>query len=238
MLDSPAAIAKSTADSTGWRRRRARAGGNISPPPSGQTRVRRIIRWNEPVAPRRGRSGSVPVLTASSRVDQTPPRRLLRTTSSTPPGLPACSRIVGALVGALANMAWNVATFLVVPVTRARGARAEGRPQALARRGARAPGRGRGGTFAIGGLVFLLAFLPGVVLFAAGIAISSSVAFLGAALVVIGIAVFVIGPGADRTDGDLQGRALALRHRGPRARPLLPRRARAGVHPAPPRDRA
>ena len=54
-------------------------------------------------------------------------------------------------------------------------------------------GEGVVGTFAIGGLVFLLAFLPGVVLFAAGIAISSSVAILGGALVVIGIAVSVIG---------------------------------------------
>lgn len=49
------------------------------------------------------------------------------------------------------------------------------------------------GSFAIGGLIFLLAFLPGLALFAIGVAISSSVPVLAAVLIVLGLAVFVIG---------------------------------------------
>jgi hypothetical protein len=54
-------------------------------------------------------------------------------------------------------------------------------------------GEGVAGSFAIGGLIFLLAFMPGLALFAIGVAISSSVPVLAALLIVLGIAVFVIG---------------------------------------------
>ena len=54
-------------------------------------------------------------------------------------------------------------------------------------------GEGVAGSFAIGGLIFLLAFLPGAALFALGVAISSSVPLLAAVLIVLGIAVFVTG---------------------------------------------
>lgn len=102
-------------------------------------------------------------------------------------------QLVAALVGGLANMAWSVATFFVVPVIALEGLGPGGslkRSLAVVRE---RWGEGVAGSFAIGGLIFLLAFLPGVALFALGVAISSSVPLLAAVLIVLGIAVFVIG---------------------------------------------
>jgi hypothetical protein len=102
-------------------------------------------------------------------------------------------QLVAALVGGLANMAWSVATFFVVPVIALEGLGPTGalkRSLAVIRE---RWGEGVAGSFAIGGLIFLMAFLPGLALFAIGVAVSSSVPFLGAVLVVLGIAVFVIG---------------------------------------------
>jgi hypothetical protein len=90
-------------------------------------------------------------------------------------------------------MAWSVATFFVVPVIALEGLGPTGalkRSLAVIRE---RWGEGVAGSFAIGGLIFLMAFLPGLALFAIGVAVSSSVPFLGAVLVVLGIAVFVIG---------------------------------------------
>jgi hypothetical protein len=102
-------------------------------------------------------------------------------------------QLVGALVGGLANLAWNVATFFVIPVIALEGLG----PMEALRRSLHVVrerwGEGVTGSFAIGGLVFLVAFLPGIALFAGGLALTSSVPALGAALIVLGIAVFVIG---------------------------------------------
>ena len=51
-------------------------------------------------------------------------------------------------------------------------------------------GEGVTGSFAIGGLVFLFAFLPGALLVALGIAISGAV---GAVVAVLGVAIFLVG---------------------------------------------
>ena len=54
-------------------------------------------------------------------------------------------------------------------------------------------GEGVTGSFAIGGLVFLVAFLPGVALVAGGIALTSSSDVLGGILIALGVAIFVVG---------------------------------------------
>jgi hypothetical protein len=101
--------------------------------------------------------------------------------------------IVGAIVGGLANLAWSAATFFVIPVIALEGLG----PLAALKRSLSVLrerwGEGVTGSFAIGGLVFLVAFLPGVALVALGVAISSSVPFLAAVLVVVGVAIFLIG---------------------------------------------
>ena len=82
-------------------------------------------------------------------------------------------QLLAALVGGLANLAWQVATFFVVPVIALEGL---GPKDALKRSLAvirERWGEGVTGTFAIGGLVFLLAFLPGAGLVVLGFLASS-----------------------------------------------------------------
>jgi Family of unknown function (DUF6159) len=99
-------------------------------------------------------------------------------------------QLVSFLVGSLANLAWNVATFFVVPVIALEGLG----PKAALQRSLgvirQRWGEGVTGTFAIGGLVFLFAFLPGAALFAAGLALGG---VAGDVLIAAGVALFVTG---------------------------------------------
>jgi hypothetical protein len=99
-------------------------------------------------------------------------------------------QVVASLVGSLANFAWNVATFFVVPVIALEGLG----PKAALQRSIgvirQRWGEGVTGTFAIGGLVFLFAFLPGAALVAGGIALAG---VGGDVLIAIGVIVFVTG---------------------------------------------
>ena len=102
----------------------------------------------------------------------------------------SAGQIVSSIVGGLANFAWTIATFFVIPVIAFEGL---GPFAALKRSVAVIKGRwGEGvtGSFAIGGLVFLFAFLPGALLVALGIAISGAV---GAVVAVLGVAIFLVG---------------------------------------------
>jgi hypothetical protein len=98
--------------------------------------------------------------------------------------------LVGSIVGGLANFAWTVATFFVVPVIALEGLG----PKAALQRSIgvirQRWGEGVTGTFAIGGLVFLFAFLPGAALVAGGIALAG---VGGDVLIAIGVIVFVTG---------------------------------------------
>jgi Family of unknown function (DUF6159) len=99
-------------------------------------------------------------------------------------------QVIGSIVGGLANFAWSVATFFVIPVIALEGA---GPKAALSRSIAvirQRWGEGVTGTFAIGGLVFLLAFLPGALLVALGIGLADAI---GAVLILVGVAVFLVG---------------------------------------------
>jgi hypothetical protein len=101
--------------------------------------------------------------------------------------------IIGALIGGLANLAWNIATFFAVPVIALEGLG----PMAALKRSLHVIrerwGEGVAGTFAIGGLVFLVAFLPGIALFAAGMALASSAEIVAVILIVAGVAIFMVG---------------------------------------------
>jgi hypothetical protein len=99
-------------------------------------------------------------------------------------------QLVSSIVGGLANFAWTVATFFVIPVIALEGMgpkAALGRSISVIRE---RWGEGVTGTFAIGGVVFLVAFLPGAALVALGIAVADA---FGAVLILVGIAIFLIG---------------------------------------------
>ena len=102
-------------------------------------------------------------------------------------------QIIASIVGGLAGLAWNIATFFVIPAIALEGV---GPKDALKRSIAvmrQRWGEGVTGSFAIGGLIFLIAFLPGIALVALGIAISSSSGVLAGVLIALGVAIFVIG---------------------------------------------
>jgi hypothetical protein len=99
-------------------------------------------------------------------------------------------QLVSSLIGGLANFAWTIATFFVIPLIALEGL---GPFDALKRSVAiirQRWGEGVSGSFAIGGLVFLFAFLPGALLVAAGIAVAGAG---GAVIAVIGVAIFLVG---------------------------------------------
>lgn len=99
--------------------------------------------------------------------------------------------VVGAIVGGLANLAWTVATFFVVPVIALEGL---GPIEALKRSTKVIRERwGEGVTAAAAtGLIVLAAFLPAAALIVGGIALASSVPAAGAVLIAIGVAVIAI----------------------------------------------
>lgn len=98
---------------------------------------------------------------------------------------------VGAIVGGLANFAWTVATFFVVPVIALEGL---GPIEALKRSTAVIRERwGEGVTAAAAtGLIVLAAFVPGLALIVGGAALASSVPAAGVVLIALGVAVIAI----------------------------------------------
>jgi len=92
----------------------------------------------------------------------------------------------GQIAARLVGMAWSLVTFLAVPVIAIEGTG----PFATIKRSAsmfrERWGQQITGNIAIGGVVFLLGFLPGVLLIVVGVVIWPSVGVAGGALVVIG----------------------------------------------------
>lgn len=98
----------------------------------------------------------------------------------------AGGQIVSALVGGLANLAWTVATFFVIP-----GIALEGLgPRAALNRSTHVIrerwGEGVSGTAAVGAIVFFAGILPGGLLIATGVGVSSTSAALAVILIVLG----------------------------------------------------
>jgi hypothetical protein len=99
---------------------------------------------------------------------------------------------IGDIAGRLIGLAWSLITFLSVPVIAIEGT---GPIETLKRSGAlfrQRWGQQITGNIAIGGIVFLLGFLPGVALIAVGVIIWPSAGFVGAVLVVIGALVVCV----------------------------------------------
>jgi hypothetical protein len=99
---------------------------------------------------------------------------------------------IGDIAGRLIGMAWSLITFLSVPVIAIEGT---GPIETLKRSGALFKQRWGAqitGNIAIGGIVFLIGFLPGVLLIAAGVILWPSTGVAGGALVVIGALVVCV----------------------------------------------
>jgi hypothetical protein len=99
---------------------------------------------------------------------------------------------LGNIAGRLIGTAWSLVTFLSVPVIAIEGT---GPIETLKRSASLFKarwGQQITGNIAIGGVVFLLGFLPGVALIVAGLVVWPSVGFAGAVLVVIGALVICV----------------------------------------------
>ena len=100
--------------------------------------------------------------------------------------------ILASIVGGLANFAWSVATFFVIPVI----AFEDLGPRDAIKRSAHIVserwGEGVSGSFAIGGIAFLIGILPAGILIAIGIAVAKSSVAVGVVLIVLGAMVLVV----------------------------------------------
>jgi hypothetical protein len=101
-------------------------------------------------------------------------------------------QLVSSLIGSLANLAWTVATFFVVPAIALEGLG----PRAALRRSTEVIrarwGEGVTGTAAIGAIVVVAGLLPGGALVALGVVASSASAVLAVVLIVLGAVVLVV----------------------------------------------
>ncbi|MCB0875069.1 MAG: hypothetical protein KDB46_02640 [Solirubrobacterales bacterium] len=101
--------------------------------------------------------------------------------------------IAGAIVGRVLQLGWSLITFLAVPVIAMEGT---GPFETLKRSASlfrQRWGEQITGNVAIGGIVFLVALLPAIVLIVAGVALWASSGVGGAALVALGVIVFAVG---------------------------------------------
>jgi len=100
--------------------------------------------------------------------------------------------VAGAIVGGLAGAAWGVLSFLAVPVIAIEGTG----PISTIKRCGNLVKNGWGeqvtGTIAIGGIVFVLGFLPGVLLIVGGVFAFASTAAGGGALIALGAVILII----------------------------------------------
>ncbi len=100
--------------------------------------------------------------------------------------------IAGAIVGGLAGAAWGVLSFLAVPVIAMEGTGPIGtlkRCDSLVKSGW---GEQITGTIAIGGIVFLVGFLPAALFIGAGVLLFATSAAGGGILIAVGVIVLVI----------------------------------------------
>jgi len=100
--------------------------------------------------------------------------------------------IAGAIFGSLAAAAWGLVTFLAVPVIALEGTGPIGTIRRCGSLLKSRWGEQITGTIAIGGAVFLLGVLPGVLLIVAGIALWATTGVGGAVLIAIGAAVLIV----------------------------------------------
>lgn len=101
-------------------------------------------------------------------------------------------QVVGAIIGGLANFAWTVATFFVIPSIALEGLG----PKDALKRSTHVIrsrwGEGLTGAAAIGVIAFFLGFLPGAIIIGLGMALAPTSAILAGLLITIGVIVIVV----------------------------------------------
>jgi hypothetical protein len=116
--------------------------------------------------------------------------------------------VFGAILGRVLDVGWSLITFLAVPVITIEGTG----PIETFKRSAtlfrERWGQQLTGNVAIGGAVFLLAFIPAAILIVGGIALWSSAGFAGALLVIVGAILLAIGILISRALSGIFGVAL------------------------------
>jgi hypothetical protein len=103
----------------------------------------------------------------------------------------AAGNVIGSIIGGLANFAWTVATFFVIPIIALEGL---GPKDAIKRSTGIIKerwGESVVGTATIGGAIFLIGILPGILLVVAGVALTGSTAVLGGVAIAIGVVIVV-----------------------------------------------
>jgi hypothetical protein len=100
--------------------------------------------------------------------------------------------IAGAIIGGLAGAAWGILTFLAVPVIALEGTGPIETIKRCAHLVKSRWGEQITGTIAIGGIVFLLGFLPAILFIVAGVALWTTTGFGGAILIAIGVLVLIV----------------------------------------------
>ncbi len=100
--------------------------------------------------------------------------------------------IAGAIIGGLAGAAWGILTFLAVPVIALEGTGPIETIKRCAHLVKSRWGEQIAGTIAIGGIVFLIGFLPAILFIVAGIALWTTSGVGGAILIVVGAVILVI----------------------------------------------
>jgi hypothetical protein len=103
----------------------------------------------------------------------------------------AQNNILARIALAFAGVAWGVATFFVVPVLALEGVTGSAALKRSAQLIRERWGEGVAGSFSIGGIVFLVAVLPGIALIALGVAAASASAAAGVTLIVAGALVLL-----------------------------------------------
>jgi hypothetical protein len=101
------------------------------------------------------------------------------------------NNILARIALAFVGVAWGVATFFVVPVLALEGVTGSAALKRSAQLIRERWGESVAGSFSIGGIVFLVAVLPGIALIALGVAAASASAVAGVALVVAGALVLL-----------------------------------------------
>ena len=101
-------------------------------------------------------------------------------------------QVVGAIIGGLANFAWTVATFFVIPAIALEGLG----PREALKRSTHVIrsrwGEGLTGAAAIGVIAFLIGFLPGAILIGLGVALAQTAVAPAVLLIVIGVVVIAV----------------------------------------------
>lgn len=100
--------------------------------------------------------------------------------------------VAGAIIGGLAGAAWGILTFLAVPVIALEGTGPIETIKRCAHLVKSRWGEQIAGTIAIGGIVFLIGFLPAILLIVAGVAIWATSGVGGAILIAFGVVILII----------------------------------------------